>query len=165
MAGEEKPSVYVESTIISYLMNRLSESYLVSAHQRVTKRWWEEEKDKDKDKFHLLISDSVIKEIQAGDHNEGVKRLEVVKDIEVLEASEEVRHFARLILEKGIFPPKKAEDAFHFSFSAVNGIDYLLTWNCTHIANAQIMKRVIRLCEAQGYEAPVICTPLEFMGE
>lgn len=105
-----------------------------------------------------------LREIQAGDPNEGRKRLEAEKEMEVLKATEEVRQFAALILEKNIVPPKKSEDAFHFAFAAVGGVDYLLTWNCSHIANAQIMKRVIWLCEENGYDPPLICTPLEFTG-
>ena len=80
------------------------------------------------------------------------------------ESSDEVKELAKTILDKGIVPGKAAEDAFHFAFAAVNGVDYLMTGNCKHIANAEIEKRVIRVCEANGYVPPLICTPLEFTG-
>lgn len=157
---EEKSSIYLETSVISYLVSELSNDFLVSAHQRVTRKWWDEKRDI----YRLLISDSVLNEIQGGDPIQSQKRVEVVAGLELLRVSEQVRELAKAILDKGIVPVKAAEDAFHFAFAAVNGIDYLMTWNCKHIANAEIEKRVIRVCEANGYVPPLICTPLEFIG-
>ena len=60
-------------------------------------------------------------------------------------------------------PPKAGADALHIAISAVNGIDYLLTWNCTHIANATFRLQIEAVCRLAGYEPPVICTPLEML--
>jgi len=82
----------------------------------------------------------------------------------VLEASVEAEHLAEAIIEAEAIPKRAVRDAAHIAVAAVNDIDYLLTWNCRHLANAQLIRRVSVICNAKGFNMPVICTPEELMG-
>jgi predicted nucleic acid-binding protein len=155
-----KPSVYLESSFISYLTNRRSRDILVAAHQEVTQQWWEMRRHD----FQLFISDLVISEIAVGDPEASKRRLDAVNNIQLLTATDAVAHLTTRILEKKVIPAKAAVDAAHVAFAAIKGIDYLLTWNCKHIANMEISRILRNVIESEGYEAPLICTPLELLG-
>jgi hypothetical protein len=81
----------------------------------------------------------------------------------VLTAGPEASALARHLITQGSLPPKAAVDALHIAIAVVNGIDYLLTWNCTHIANATMRRRIDAVCRQDGYEPVVLCTPEELM--
>lgn len=153
--------VYLESSFISYLVSRPSQNLIVAGHQQITTQWWSNRKDV----FWCCISEAVLKEISMGDKIEVEKRLEIVKDMPILSASKEAESLAATILEKGIIPTKAAADAAHIALSAVHQIDYLLTWNCKHLANAQIIRRIKTVFAEQGVEIPYVCTPEELLGE
>jgi len=101
---------------------------------------------------------------QAGDIEVANKRMEEIGDFPVLEVTVEAEHLAEAMIEGGAIPKRAVRDAAHIAVAAVHDIDYLLTWNCRHLANAQIIRRVSVICNAQGYNMPVICTPEELMG-
>ena len=107
----------------------------------------------------------VVQEAGAGDPNEAAKRLAAIEGIPQLELNEECRRLARRLLEGHAVPREAAEDALHIAASAVHGMDYLVTWNCAHIANAQRRDAIEVVCREGGYEPPVICTPEELMGK
>lgn len=153
-------SVYIETTIISYLVSRPSRDILVAAHQQTTYEWWTSRRDE----FECYISQVVIDEIQAGDNEAAEKRMEEIGNLAVLEATTEAEGLTETIIEGGAIPKRAVRDAAHIAVAAVNGIDYLLTWNCRHLANAQIIRRVSVICNTRGYSMPVICTPEELMG-
>ena len=88
----------------------------------------------------------------------------ILNPLPLLDISEAVLELASAILQSGVIPAKAARDAAHIAVSAVHDIDFLLTWNCAHIANAQIVKKVQSICTQQGFPCPVICTPEELMG-
>ena len=159
---ENPPSVYLETSFISYLTNRLSRDLIVAAHQQVTRSWWE----KREEEFDFFVSEVVIREISRGDKEESKKRLELVKKIaRVLTIDQETEKLAKKFIQKVGLPKKAFDDALHMAIAATSGIDYLLTWNCKHIANIEIINAIIGLCESLDYKAPLICTPLEFMGD
>lgn len=83
----------------------------------------------------------------------------------LLDVNEAVEGLAMQFLAKSNLPPKAADDALHIAVATVYGLDYLLTWNCRHIANAQIQKKLARISFDAGYELPTICTPYELMGD
>lgn len=89
----------------------------------------------------------------------------MIKGIPFLQLTPDIREFSKKLLENGVLPEKAAEDALHIAIAAINGVDYLLTWNFRHIANARIRHNVERICREAGYEPPVICTPQELMEE
>lgn len=91
-------------------------------------------------------------------------RLAALDRIPLLSVSQEAATLARLLVDKGPIPEKAALDALHIAVATVHGMDYLLTWNCKHIANAEMQGGVTATCRASGYEPPVICTPEELLG-
>ncbi len=154
-----KPRLYLETTIPSYLTSRPSKDLIVSAHQQITREWWRIRRDS----FEIYTSQFVTDEAGEGDKKAAEKRLELLLPFSLLNVTESVLQLASAFLDKGIIPVKAARDAAHIAIAAVHGIEYLLTWNCTHIANAMISKKVQKICEQNGFLCPVICTPEELM--
>lgn len=152
-----KQSLYMETTIPSYLTSRPSRDLIIAGHQQVTKEWWETRRGA----FEIYISQLVIDEASAGDPDAARERMLIVRDFAMLDITPEVGHLASAILASGILPRKAATDAAHISIAAVHGVDFLLTWNCVHIANAVITKAVANICRQYDWESPVICTPEE----
>ncbi|MFZ4701522.1 MAG: type II toxin-antitoxin system VapC family toxin [Candidatus Methylumidiphilus sp.] len=154
-----KPRVYIETSIPSYLTARRSRDLIATANQELTQEWWETRKDD----FYLVISEFVLREASAGDPLAASNRLEAISGIPELNITDEVGLLARILIEQVPIPEKAQLDAFHIAVAAVHGIDYLLTWNCTHINNAVLRPIIEALCRSQGYEPPIICTPQELL--
>ena len=156
-----KAKIYLETTIASYLTARPSRDLIVAAHQQITQEWWETRQQK----FDIFISELVVREAKAGDKVAARKRIEALDNIPLLGLNEEVLHLAHELVQGGPIPESAKEDALHIALATVHGMDYILTWNCRHIANAEMRTGVTSICISQGYETPVICTPEEFMGD
>ena len=154
-------SVYIETTIISYLIARTSSDLLVAAHQQTTEEWWTNRRHE----FECCVSQVVIDEVSAGNQEIAKQRMEIISNFAVLDVTEKAEQLTKLILAEGAIPPQEVRDAAHIAVAAVNDMDYLLTWNCKHLANAQIIRRISVICNRHGYNMPVICTPEELMGE
>jgi predicted nucleic acid-binding protein len=154
-----KPTVYIETTIIGYLAMRLSGALRTAANQQMTRDWW----DNYRDRYEVLISRFVSDECSVGDPTAAQERLALLQGLPLLEVSEDVDALAESLLTGVPLPAKATLDAYHISVAAVNGIEYLLTWNCRHIANAALRPRIERICRDMGYEPPAICTPPELM--
>jgi hypothetical protein len=155
-----KPKVYVETTIVSYLTARLSRDLVTAAHQQITQQWWNDRRKA----FDLFASQAVVNEAGEGDETMAGLRLKVLDELPLLDITEEVSSFAEELIRAGPMPPKAAVDAVHVAASVVHRIDYLLTWNCTHLANAAIRVRIDQMCRSRDYSPVVICTPEELMG-
>lgn len=153
-------SVYLETTFISYLVARPSRDLLVAAHQQATQEWWENRRSE----FECRVSQVVIDEASVGDPTEVQKRLAIIAGLAALEITQEAEALTQAIMAAGILPPHAVRDAAHVAVAAVNTIDYLLTWNCKHLANVQITPRIALVCEKLGHRMPMICTPEELMG-
>lgn len=147
--------VYIETSVISYLTSRPSRDVVIAGHQQTTCDWWESQRQQ----FELVASQLVVREASAGDTTFAQRRLEVLEGIILLTTSEAALTLARLFVDRGPLPQKAAVDALHIAIAVTNGIEYLLTWNCKHIANANMRGQVERLCRTQGYEPTNICTP------
>jgi hypothetical protein len=156
-----KLKVYIETSVISYLTARPSRDLITAAHQQLTIDWWEDRRAD----FDLYVSQLVIREASAGDENAASRRLEIIKPMPLLELNEEALALARSLLEDGPLPAKASEDALHIAIAAVHGMDFLLTWNCKHIANAEMRGLIEGVCRSKGYEPPITCTPEELLGE
>lgn len=152
-----KPKIYVETTIISYLAARPSRDLVVAAHQQITQEWWQTRRAE----FDLFVSQIVVQESSAGDKDAAERRLAILEGIPVLEQSEEATALAQELVNQMALPEKAVVDALQIAIAVVSGMDYLLTWNCTHIANATLRNRIESVCRSNGYEPPVICTPEE----
>lgn len=153
-------TVYVETSIISYLTARTPRDIIGAARQQLTFDWWEEERSG----FDLYVSSVVEDEASRGDRSAAARRLAVAERLPRLPVTDEVKGFARQLLERNAVPAKALDDALHISLAAVHGMDYLLTWNCRHIDNAQTKPLVRYLCAEAGLPFPEICTPEELMG-
>ena len=156
-----KPKVYIETTIVSYLIARPSRDLIVAAHQQITREWW----DLRRMEFDLFVSRLVIQEASAGDQEAAQRRLAELDPILLLAFTEDALSLAGDLARRGILPETAAANALHIAVAAVHGMDYLLTWNCRHIANARMRHVVEATCALRGYEPPVICTPEELMGD
>jgi predicted nucleic acid-binding protein len=156
-----KPRVYLETSVISYLTSRPSRDLIVAANQQITQEWWQLRRQD----FDLFISQLVIQEASAGDEHAAQQRLQAVADIPLLTLSEETVAFAEKLIKEGPMPQKAVEDALHIAVATLNGMDYLLTWNFKHIANATMRYKIERVCRLTGYEPPIICTPQELLEE
>ena len=151
------PKLYLETTIISYLISRPSRDLVTAAHQQITQAWWEEQSRH----FDLYISQFVIQEAGAGDTEAVQRRLRVVDGIPLLQLSEEVPVLARALIAGYAVPPQAIGDAFHIAIATVQGMDFLLTWNMKHLANAAMRNAIASICQSHSYAPPVICTPEE----
>ncbi|MCY2963083.1 MAG: type II toxin-antitoxin system VapC family toxin [Planctomycetota bacterium] len=153
-----KPTAYIETTIPSYLMAWPSRDIVRAGEQQVTRDWWDRRAE-----YELRVSSLVLLECQAGDAQAAADRLTALEGVPVLAQTPEAETLATMLLKEVPLPPKAANDALHIAVAAVNGIAYLVTWNCTHIANATLRPQIETLCRRAGYEPPVICTPRELL--
>jgi hypothetical protein len=154
-----KPKVYIETTIPSYLAARLSRDLVIAGNQELTHEWWAGRKDD----FDLYISQFVLDEAGIGDEDAARRRMELLADIQELKITDEAGDLTEKLLKEGVVPQKAATDAAHIAVAAVNGMDFLLTWNCKHIANARMLKKIYSICANEGYTCPLVCTPAELM--
>lgn len=155
-----QPSIYLETSVVSYLTSRPSRDLVVAAHQQITRTWW----DSQRSKYALYVSDFVLLEIQAGDAIAARERQNILAETLGLPTPVETERLAQQLLEQKLLPPKAQVDAYHVAIASISNIDYLLTWNCKHIANATTRDRMVTLIRDRGYKPPVLCTPEELMG-
>lgn len=153
------PKVYIETTIVSYLTGNPSRDIIIAAHQQITAEWWRSKRRL----FDLYASQLVVRESEAGDEVKSEERLKALEETKLLEITEEALVLAGVFVGKGAIPQEAGEDALHIAIAVVNGIDYLISWNCKHIANAKMRGKIDQLCLSQGYEPIIICTPEELM--
>ena len=151
----------METTFLSYLVARPSRDLIVAGHQQVTQEWWANRRSA----FECLVSQVVIDEVSVGDPAEVPKRLAIIGGLPALEVTADATALAQAIMAAGILPPPAVRDAAHVAVAAVHAVDYLLTWNCRHLANAQLTRRIALVCERLGHRMPAICTPEELMGD
>jgi hypothetical protein len=154
-----KPKVYLETTIPSMLVARLSRNVLVAGQQQATRDWWAQRRPR----FDLYVSVFVTREIAQGDAAAAQQRAAVIADCGILPFTKEAEVLTRALLASRLIPARAETDAAHVAVAAVEGMDFLLTWNCRHIANAVIVEKLRAVCAREGYAAPVICTPHELM--
>ncbi len=149
-----KSSIYIETTIPSYLTAWPSRDLIRAAHQQITRDWWTA-----RDRFVLYTSRMVIEECGAGDPRAAADRLAAMADISLLETTPDTAELVEKLLRGVPLPARASADTLHIAIAAVQGIEYLLTWNCTHIANAILRPRIEAVCREAGCEPPMICTP------
>src|SRR5436853_4318999 len=159
--GIRMESVYLETSFISYLVARPSRDVIVAGHQQTTQDWWTNRRSE----FEYSVSQVVIDEASIGDPAEVQKRLAIIGGLPTLAITDDANALTKAIMAAGILPPHVVRDAAHVAVAAVHAVDYLLTWNCKHLANAQIARRIEVVCEKLGRKMPIICTPEELMGD
>lgn len=154
-----KPRLYIETTIPSYLTARPSNDLRLAADQQTTREWWENRRHE----YELFISEAVLDEAADGDSAFATKRLEILNGLPRLRATQEVDSLVARLLDEQIIPAVAAPDAVHLAIAAAHAMDFLLTWNCTHIHNPHLERRIQAACRACGFTCPVICTPAELL--
>lgn len=156
-----KQTVYLETSVIGYATSRPSRDLIVAARQQLTRDWFASGAPF----YKLFVSQIVIGEVASGDDEASQARIALIDGVPSLAVSEPVVALASKLVENGAIPRKSAEDALHIAVAAVHAVDFLLTWNFKHIANAAMRHSIERVCRHAGYEPPVICTPEELLNE
>ena len=154
-----KPKVYIETTIPSYLTAWPSRDLVRAAHQQMTREWWESRRSE----YDLYVSQFVIREASAGDRIAAVERLKALENIPILDPSPESADLADELIREVPLPARATVDAAHIAIAVASGMSFLLTWNCTHIANASLRPIIDAVCRSRGYPPTVICTPEELL--
>lgn len=151
-------AIYVETSIVGYLTARSASDVVFQARQELTRRWWKQRREG----FDLYISQLVLDEAGAGDPTAAADRLRLLGGLPLLGESAEADRLADLLIARHLLPAKAAVDAQHVALAATAGVDYLLTWNCKHIANADLLPALYETLRAEGFSPPLIVTPEEF---
>jgi predicted nucleic acid-binding protein len=152
-----KSRVYIETSVVSYLTSRHSNDITTTSNKNITLEWWENQRPK----FELVVSEFVLTEAALGHPEAAARRISALQGIPELQTIPDVLNLGLELIRRNALPAKAEIDAYHVASAAVNGIEYLLTWNCTHIANAMTRPKIEATCRALGFEPPIICTPQE----
>jgi hypothetical protein len=153
--------VYIETSVVSYLVAHPSRNIMTEACRLATRHWW----DTRRSHFELFTSELVLVEAGRGDPDAARRRREQLEDIPDLDVTQSAVGLAEELVGRHALPREAADDAMHLAVAAVHGIDYLLTWNCRHLDNAEMKPLMRSVCAIVGYRCPEICTPQELMGE
>ena len=151
--------VYIETTVVSYLVAKPSRDLVLAAHQEVTRDWW----DNQRPLYDCVTSAETLREASAGDPLAAAERLKALAGFPLIEIGSEVEAAALSFLETGAIPETMRADAIHLAAASHAGADYLLTWNCRHLANAHVLRRLEKEAARQGWQLPTVCTPLELL--
>ncbi len=154
-----KRKVYIETSVISYLTARPSKTIIGAAHQQLTRSWWERRFE-----YDLLVSQSVWQECAEGDPDAARRRLAALEGLDVLAITEDMISLAEALIAHRLIPAKAIEDSLHIAIATLHHVDFLLTWNCRHIANPVIQEGIAEYLEQRGLFLPIICTPEELLG-
>ncbi len=154
-----KPTVYIETSVVSYLTARPSRDIVTAAYQEITREWWNGASER----FELVSSGLVVTEAGAGDPVAARSRLEALQGMKLLAVTADVDALAQSLINLGAVPRKAVEDAVHIALAATSRVDFLITWNFRHIANAATHTRIEHVCREAGYDVPIICSPNALM--
>lgn len=156
-----KRTVYLETSVIGYATARTSRDLVVAGRQQITREWfaWGAQA------YQLFVSQLVVREASSGDEEAARARVALIEGIPLLAVTDAVGALAGKLVGQGVIPTRAAEDALHIAVAAVHGVDFLLTWNFKHIANAAMRQAIERVCREADYEPPVICTPEELTND
>jgi len=153
-----KASVYIETTIVSYLVAEPTKDLIQAAHQQATREWWAT-----RDRFELFVSAAVVAEARSGDATAAARRIGALRGIPILTSGPRAGVLIRSLLHSGAMPSQARVDAAHVAIAAINGVDFLVTWNLRHLANAAVRGKIDEACRRVGLVPPIICTPEELM--
>ncbi len=156
-----KQRVYIETCVVSYLSGRLSRDVVIVGRQEITREIWPLLTER----FDCYVSALVREEIERGDPEAAGSRLAVLAGMMALAISDEARDLAKAMIQNGLMPSRFAEDALHIAIAAMNGMDYVLTWNFRHLNNVQMKVQIANFLEDYGFEPPVVCSPDELFGD
>ena len=154
-----KESVYLETTVVSYYTSKPSRDIIVLANQEITRQWWPYASKR----YDIYISEIVFEEACLGDPDASELRLHRIEPFIYLELNDEVKKMTKVYMEELNLPEKSFRDAAHLAIASVHKVDYLVTWNCAHLANGEVIKRLMKVNGSYNIHTPIICTPQELM--
>jgi hypothetical protein len=154
-------TVYIETTVVSLLVARPTRDKILGAHQELTRQWWREGRLR----YKCVTSEEVLREASLGDAEMSRRRAEALSGLLVLLVDDPARDLARGLLAEKILPPVAASDAIHAATASLHHLDFLLTWNCRHLANPHLLGRLREFMTRRGLTLPEICTPVELGGQ
>ncbi|REJ71643.1 MAG: DNA-binding protein [Planctomycetota bacterium] len=152
-------SVYLETTVIGNIAGRLHPDPKIAARQQVTREWWITAPAR----YDLYVSEITLEECGDGDPDAAQERLDLVRDIDLVETSPEAEELAELLVSRLAVPASQPRDALHIAIATVNALQFLVTWNFKHILNPHLQTKIVNTCREGGYDLPVICTPQQFL--
>ncbi len=150
-----KPTVYIETSVVSYLTARPSKDVVTAAYQKITREWWNGASER----FELVSSELVVTEAGTGDPVAARARLEALQGMKLIAMTTDVDSLAQSLINFGAVPHKAVEDAVHIALAATSNVDFLITWNFRHIANAATRTKIEQTCQKAGYDVLIICSP------
>lgn len=157
----DKPTLYMETTIPSYLLAEPSRDIVSLARQDITRAWWM----RDHGRYAIFVSAVVMREAAKGDHRAAGKRIMFLEQFALLDATPVVQPLIELYIESGVVPPGNVEDAAHLALASIHEMEFICTWNFKHLANPFALRRLRQVNESQGLFVPQVCTPEELLGE
>jgi hypothetical protein len=154
-------TVYIETSVVSYLVAKPSRNAVTAWRQRLTREWWTEQRGR----FVCVISSEVIAEAAAGDAIFSEKRQAALSELPLVSGGTQSAKLADDLMSHRLFPPNARSDALHLAIATCAGVDYLLTWNYRHLANAVILRQVEDFLRQHRLKLPRVCTPEELMAQ
>jgi len=152
-------TVYLETTVVGNIAGRLHPDPKIAAWQQVTREWWATAPDR----YHLFVSQLTLDECGEGDPDAAKERIDLIKDVNLIEPSNDVEKLAHLLVNRLAVPASEPRDALHISIAAVNGVQFIATWNFKHILNPHLQIKIASTCREGGFNPPVICTPQQLL--
>lgn len=154
-------TIYIETTVVSYLVANPSRDSILAAHQQLTRQWWQDERQR----YHCVTSREVLREASLGDAEMSRRRAEALAGLTVLEVDDSARELARAILAERLLPVAATSDAIHVVVAAQHQVNILLTWNCRHLANPHLLGNLRKFMAGHKLLLPEVCTPVELVGK
>lgn len=152
-------SIYVETSVISYLTSWPREDVTIAGHQRTTQEWWATAADQ----FDLFVSELVVAECSRGDADAARDRLKAIDGLPIVPTSVAAETLAVTLINQRAVPETEPNDALHIALAAAHGVEFLVSWNFRHILNASLRPAIERVCRDAGFDPPVLCTPEELL--
>lgn len=153
-----RPVVYIETTIPSFYYETRSEPEMV-ARRNWTREWWDEQRKH----YQLVTSLAVIEELERGDYPNKEQVTSLLDDVPIVEISSEIIDIVDTYVKRKLMPADTKGDALHLALASFHGCDFLLTWNCKHLANANKFTHIRRLNALLGLFVPALITPFELL--
>ena len=152
-------AVYIETTVVGNIAGRLHPDPAIRVQQELTREWWKTASSK----YRVVTSQLTLDECGDGDPGAATERLDVVRDIELLDVNDAAKSLAISLIDELAVPASQPRDALHIAIAAVQGVEFIATWNFKHLLNPHLQLRIADTCRLQGFPPPVICTPQQLM--